>query len=184
MFSNSSSGYGLTAILLHWLSAIAVFVLFGLGFWMVDLTYYSSWYQTAPHIHKSIGLLLLGLILIRLVWRGLSASPNALEHHKTWEKQLAKWIHRLLYMLLLFIMVSGIMISTADGRDIWIFDWFAVPFPNAFIDDQADLAGIVHQYLAYTLITLVVFHALGAIKHHIVDKDNTLTRMLKPVRRQ
>jgi cytochrome b561 len=87
-------------------------------------------------------------------------------------------------MLLLFIMVSGIMISTADGRDIWIFDWFAVPFPNAFIDDQADLAGIVHQYLAYTLITLVVFHALGAIKHHIIDKDNTLTRMLKPVQKQ
>lgn len=79
-------------------------------------------------------------------------------------------------------MCSGIMISTADGRDIWIFDWFAVPFPNAFIDDQADIAGFIHQYLAYSLIGLVVLHAAGAIKHHVIDKDNTLKRMLMPNR--
>ncbi|GGB60214.1 cytochrome b [Shewanella inventionis] len=183
MFNNTSSGYGLTAILLHWLSVIAVFGLFGLGFWMVDLTYYSSWYQTAPHIHKSIGLLFLGVTLLRLLWKAVSTTPNALEH-SSWEKQLAKWTHRALYVLLLLIMVSGILISTADGRDIWVFDWFAVPFPNAFMDDQADIAGVVHQYLAYTLIVLVVLHALGAIKHHLFDKDNTLTRMLKPARRK
>jgi len=180
MLKNTSTGYGLVTIVIHWLSAIAVIGLFSLGYWMVELTYYSSWYQTAPHTHKSVGLLLLGLTLLRLVWRLMSSTPTALADHQPWEKRMAKWVHALLYSLMLLLMMSGILISTADGRDIWIFDWFAVPFPNAFIDDQADIAGVIHQYLAYSLMAIVVLHAAGAIKHHVIDKDNTLKRMLIP----
>ena len=182
MFKNTVEGYGLIAIMFHWISAIAIIGLFCLGYWMVDLTYYSSWYEPAPHIHKSIGLLLLGLTIIRLIWRFLTAQPKPESNHQPWEKRVAKLAHRALYSLMLLIMCSGIMISTADGRDIWIFDWFSVPFPNAFIEDQADVAGLVHQYLAYSLMTLVVFHAAGAIKHHFIDKDNTLKRMFIPNR--
>jgi cytochrome b561 len=182
MLKNTSAGYGLITILTHWLSAIAVISLFSVGYWMVDLTYYSSWYQTAPHVHKSIGLLLLGLTLLRLVWRAMSLTPSALPNHQPWEKRMATWAHASLYTLMLLITFSGIMISTADGRDIWIFDWFSVPFPSAFIDEQADIAGVIHQYLAYSLIGLIVLHSAGAIKHHIIDKDNTLKRMLIPNR--
>ncbi|MBB1474304.1 cytochrome b [Shewanella sp. SG41-3] len=182
MLKNTPTGYGLVTIMIHWLSAIAVIGLFSVGYWMVDLTYYSSWYQTAPHLHKSVGLLLLGLTLLRFVWRTISHAPSPLSNHQPWEKRAAKWAHTALYTLMLLIMCSGIMISTADGRDIWIFDWFAVPFPDAFIDDQADTAGVIHQYLAYSLMGLVVLHAAGAIKHHVIDKDNTLKRMLLPSR--
>ncbi|MCL1141870.1 cytochrome b [Shewanella gaetbuli] len=178
MLKNTNTGYGLIAIAMHWVSAIAVIGMFALGFWMVDLTYYSSWYKTAPDIHKSVGLLLFVLILCRLLWRSISIKPQTLASHRLWETQLAHVAHRLLYLLLVLIMISGYLISTADGRGIAFFDWFMVPSLGELFDNQADLAGSFHQYAAYVLIALVVLHALGALKHHFIDKDNTLTRML------
>jgi len=87
--------------------------------------------------------------------------------------------HSAIYLLLLLIMFSGYLISTADSRGIWVFEWFELPGFGSFIDDQADIAGLVHQYAAYSLIVLVVVHALGALKHHFIDKDSTLLRMVK-----
>ena len=67
MFRNSKLAYGITAIVTHWLSAIVVIGLFAVGVWMVELTYYSAWYKTAPHLHKSVGILLLAVTLFRLL---------------------------------------------------------------------------------------------------------------------
>ncbi|MEZ9539068.1 cytochrome b [Shewanella sp. 10N.286.51.B8] len=180
MLANTKNGYGLVSISLHWLSALTVIGLFGLGFWMVDLTYYSSWYKTAPDIHKSVGILLLLATLVRLVWGLGSAKPHAKSNHKAWEQTAAKWAHGMLYLLMLAIMATGFLISTADGRGIWVFDWFEVPSLGSFINNQADIAGLVHQYAAYTLIALVIIHAAGAVKHQLIDKDGTLSRMIKP----
>ena len=74
---NSNSTYGLVSILLHWLVALAVFGLFGLGLWMVGLDYYSTWYRTAPDLHKSIGILLFVVMLGRVAWRLVSPPPPA-----------------------------------------------------------------------------------------------------------
>ncbi|WP_299568246.1 cytochrome b [uncultured Shewanella sp.] len=183
MLANSKMGYGLISILIHWISALTVIGLFGLGLWMVDLTYYSSWYKTAPDIHKSVGILLFGLTLLRLVWRFISVKPQADSAHKPWEQQSAKWAHRGIYLLMLAIMASGFLISTADGRGIIVFDWFEVPSLGGFITNQEDIAGLVHEYLAYSLIGLVIIHGAGAIKHQFIDKDNTLVKMIKPVRK-
>ena len=180
MLANKPEGYGLISIIFHWVSGFTILGLFALGYWMVELTYYSAWYQDAPHIHKSVGLLLLALSFGRLLWRWFSKNPDALSHAK-WEQKVASFTHLLLYLLMLSIMFSGILISTADGRNIWVFDWFEVPFPGELFNNQADVAGAIHKYAAYSLIVLVVLHAAGAIKHHVVDKDATLRRMLKPV---
>ncbi|GAA0789263.1 MULTISPECIES: cytochrome b [Pseudomonadati] len=179
MLNNSSTEYGLITIFIHWISALAVLSLFALGFWMVDLTYYSSWYKTAPDIHKSVGILLLFLTTIRLLWRFWATMPAPMPTHQQWEHQSARWAHRIIYVLMLAIMVSGILISTADGRGIWVFDWFQFPAVGELFDDQADIAGAFHQYAAYSLIGLVFIHAAGALKHHFIDKDSTLTRMLR-----
>lgn len=183
MLANTKNGYGLVTIIIHWLSALAIIGLFGLGFWMVDLTYYSSWYKTAPDIHKSVGILLLGLTLLRVLWRFFSVKPQPEQSHKAWEQVAAKWAHRVLYALMLLIMVSGFLISTADGRGILVFDWFEVPSLGSFISNQEDIAGLVHEYLAYSLIALVIIHAAGAIKHQLKDKDGTLSKMIKPIRK-
>ena len=177
MLKNTAEGYGVVTVLLHWVSALVVIGLFVAGVWMVDLTYYSSWYKTAPHIHKSVGILLLLATFFRLLWRLLNPKPVAQSSHKPWEVSVAAIAHAVIYALLLTIMVAGILISIADGRGIWVFNWFEVPGFSAFFDNQADIAGDIHRYLAYCLIALVVLHALGALKHHFIDKDKTLIKM-------
>ncbi|WP_299793873.1 cytochrome b [uncultured Shewanella sp.] len=179
MVRNTTHSYGVITILIHWVSALAVIGLFAVGFWMVELTYYSDWYKTAPHLHKSFGVLLLMLTLFRLIWRQLNPKPAGEPGHKAWEKRAGKLAHSAIYLLLLVIMFSGYLISTADGRGIWVFEWFEVPGFGSFIDEQADIAGLVHQYAAYSLLGLAAIHALGALKHHFIDRDSTLVRMVK-----
>ena len=179
MYKNTTQGYGRITKLLHWLSAIAIFVLFGLGFWMVDLTYYSEWYRTAPHWHKSVGILLLIATLLRLVWRKINIKPDAIDTHSAVVRKSTHIAHFMLYGLLLVLMCSGYLISTADGRAISVFNWFDVPALGELFSNQEDISGLIHEYVAYILISIAVLHALAAIKHHVIDKDATLTRMFK-----
>ncbi|MDF2179544.1 cytochrome b [Aliiglaciecola sp. CAU 1673] len=177
MLKNTTVSWGRISRSLHWLSAVVVFGLFALGWWMVDLNYYSDWYKTAPHWHKSIGILLALFTLARVLWRLAQPTPKALG--KSWEIAAAHLIHCLLYLLMLAIFFSGYLISTADGRGIEIFDWFTLPSMGELFQNQEDTAGDVHRWLAYCLIGLAVLHAVAALKHHIFDKDQTLVRMLR-----
>ena len=170
--------WGLLTILIHWLTALTVFSLFGLGLWMVSLDYYHAWYRQGPNLHKSIGILLFILTLLRLVWRRIEGRPAALSSHTAREQRLAHLAHVMLYLLMISVMVFGYLISTADGRAIEVFGLFSVPATLHGIDKQEDIAGVIHLWLAVTLISLVVLHAAAAVKHHFFDRDRTLTRML------
>ena len=182
MWKNTQHSYGWLSITLHWVSALCVIALFAVGFWMVDLNYYSEWYRTAPHYHKSVGLLFAALTLLRLIW--VTLNPRPVSEGKPVERRLAAVAHKIMYLLLFTLFLSGYLISTADGRGIEVFDWFTVPALGAFIENQEDVAGWVHEWLAYTLISLAVLHALAALKHHFFDKDKTLRKMLKPIEEQ
>lgn len=177
-WQNTSTRYGLISILLHWLVALLVFALFGLGLWMVGLDYYSSWYKSAPDLHKSIGLCLFALMLVRLVWRRASPPPQPLASHDARTRRASKLAHLLLYVGLFALMFSGYLISTADGRGVSVFGLFEVPASLTGIPDQEDVAGVLHEWLAWGLIILAGLHALAAIKHHFIDRDATLSRML------
>lgn len=165
------------SVFMHWLMALLIFGLFGVGFWMVDLTYYSAWYKTAPHYHKSVGIVLALLLLARLAVMFKKCKPAPLASHSKAVQRVSKVTHLMLYLLIFCIVVTGYLISTADSRGIEVFNWFVVPGFGEFFDQQADIAGLLHQWLAYGLIALVVLHALGALKHHFIDKDATLKRM-------
>jgi cytochrome b561 len=178
MWKNTTERYGWIAILLHWLTAIAVIGLFGLGWYMTSLTYYDPFYKTGPHIHKSIGVLLFALVLARLLWRVFNPQPALPAHSPSWEHVIAKLTHALLYLLLIAIMISGYLISTANGLEIAVFNWFDIPALPWAVAQQEELAGDVHQWLAWLLMALVVLHTLAALKHHFYDKDSVLTRML------
>ncbi len=80
--------------------------------------------------------------------------------------------------MLFGLFISGYLISTADGRAIEVFNWFSIPALGELFSDQADIAGEIHYYLAFSLIGLAVLHALAALKHHYINKDNTLKKML------
>lgn len=177
MLKNSQSHYGAVSISLHWLVAVMVFALFGVGFWMVDLSYYSQWYRIAPHWHKSIGVLLFATMLARLLWRLVSPPPAALSQHSGLEQAAAKVMQLIMYLAIFLLAVSGYLISTEDGRAIAVFGWFEVPALGDLFDRQADVAGAIHEYTAYGLIALASLHAAAALKHHFIDKDATIRRM-------
>ena len=175
---NTLHHYGWLTISFHWLVALTVFGLFGLGYWMVDLGYYDSWYKTGPALHKSIGITLFGLMLFRVIWRARQSQPMPLPNHTKLEKKIGRIMHSMLTVLIFLILFSGYLISTADERGISVFELFDVPGFGSMIENQEDVAGIFHQYAAYLLISMVLLHAAAALKHHFVDKDETLTRML------
>lgn len=177
-FRNSSSRYGLVSIFLHWGVALAVFGLFALGLWMVGLDYYSAWRKDAPDLHKSIGLTLFAVMLLRLLWRFISPPPPAPANHGQLTRLGAKFGHAFLYIGLFVLMFSGYLISTADGAGIPVFNLFEVPALISGLPDQADIAGEVHFYLAWALVIFAGVHGLAALKHHFIDRDATLLRML------
>jgi len=176
MLRNSSTAYGLVSMLMHWSMAIAVFGMFGLGLWMVELNYYDRWYHDAPYLHKGIGMLLLIVLLCRFIWRLISVSPDLLG--AAWEKVIALAVHRLHYLLLFGLIMTGYLIPTAEGVGIDVFGWFVVPAWFSFSKAAADLVGLLHLYLAWAVMVLAAAHSAAALKHHFIDKDITLLRML------
>lgn len=175
---NSAQHYGLITIALHWWVALIVIGLYPLGLYIDSLSYYDPAYRTVPHWHKSIGLLLAAIMLVRIVWRFCSVQPAPLASHSLAVQRLAKAGHLALYLLILLVLASGYLISTADGRAIEVFNWFSIPALPALIEQQEDVAGEIHFIAATTLIIMASAHALAALKHHFFDHDQTLTRML------
>lgn len=175
LMRDTLTGYGLVTRLMHWLMAIAIVAMFGLGLWMVDLDYYSPYYNSAPALHKSVGILLLLALVLRFGWRIANVKPDDGDLGRL-ERAASRIVHWGFYPLLLALMISGYLISTADGRPIDVFGWFNVPSPgeNKGLEDTA---GAVHAYLAYLTIVLAAVHSVGALKHHLIDRKNTLTRM-------
>jgi cytochrome b561 len=182
MFRNTSKRYGLVPILIHWLSALIVFGLFALGWWMLTLTYYDQWYRLGPWWHKSFGICLLILTVLRVLWVMANPKPAALGNRI--EVIGAKLGHALLYLLLFTVMISGYLISTADGSSISVFDLFSVPATLTDLPSQEDIAGEVHWYSALALVILAGGHGLAALKHHFINQDTTLVRMFGKTERK
>ena len=178
---NTSTRYGLLSRAIHWGSALAVFGLFGLGLWMRSLDYYSEWYQRGPDLHKSIGVLLFAVLLLRLVWRFVSPPPAQPAAFSPLVKLAAHAMHGLLYFGLFAVMVSGYLISTADDRVLDVFGLFSLPSLLSF-EQQEDIAGEIHEYGAWALVIFAVLHGLAALKHHFIDRDDTLRRMAGPAK--
>ena len=174
---NSHSHYGWVAILFHWVFALGIFGLFGLGLYMVELTYYDPWYKGSLDLHKGAGILLALLWIFRLIWKWKNTDPE-IEANSEVERLLAKAGHAVLYLLPLLLFVSGYLISTADGRSIDVFGLFEVGALPAIVEEQESLAGDIHLWLAWGLIGFVVLHIAAALKHHFINKDQTLNKIL------
>ncbi|MFN3984460.1 MAG: cytochrome b [Rhodocyclaceae bacterium] len=169
--------YGGVAISLHWLVGAGLVGLFCFGLYMVDLPLsptklkYYSW-------HKWAGVTLFLLVLLRLTWRLTHAAPPLPAGMPGWQKAAASAAHWVLYALMLAIPLSGWLMSSAKGIPTV---WFGVlPLPDLVAKDVAlgDALQLVHKILNYSLAGVVVLHAAAALKHHFVDKDDVLVRML------
>jgi cytochrome b561 len=179
VIKNTETAFGSVSKILHWSMAILLTVLFIMGLYMTRLDYYDPLYHSLPWWHKSIGLFVLMLLLIRVVWKLFNPHPSSMKTHKQWENSLAHFIQPLFYLLIFFIGLSGYFIATAKGKGIEFFNFFEIPAITTEIkEENADLIGNAHEIMAILLALLVVLHALGALKHHFIDKDKTLMRML------
>lgn len=131
-------------------------------------------------IHKSIGLTLLMLTLLRLAVRVKNPALPLPDGTPGWQKLVARGTHVLLYVLLITLPLAGWLASTAAGRPVqffFLFQWPDLPFVPASRDLARDLMDF-HELAGKTLIGLVILHVLGGLKHYLVDRDGVLQRML------
>lgn len=171
----TTARYTTTAILLHWLMALMIFVVFPLGLYMHDLKLSPAKLQLYSY-HKWAGITLLLLAILRVLWR-LTHRPPALLMPR-WQQTASSLVHTLLYLLFLLIPVSGWLMSSAKGVQTV---WFGVlPLPDLVSKDKelGYMFGFLHASLNYVLLVLVTLHIAAALKHHWIDRDRLLSRML------
>ena len=177
-WKNHEDGYGLISITFHWVIAIATIGLFALGYWMVGLSYYHPWYHDSLSYHKAIGVLGFFFVCVKLLWFVVSKKP-ALEKALTpFERVAATWLHRLINLTVVALPITGYIIATSKGDGIEVFGLFIIPsmFPvSAWLNGAAES---VHYYAAYLMAALILLHVAAALKHHFVDKGETLLRMV------
>lgn len=175
---NTLHQYGAISKALHWWVALLILGLIWLGWYMVDLSYYDPWYNTALNAHRSFGLVVLGLALSTLFWNLYSSPPEEVPTLKRWERIAAPIVHRLLYVMMIAIPLSGYLISTSEGASVSLFGWFDIPATYVASESIRERLIIIHAYAAYTTGILACSHGLAALKHHLLDRDATLRRML------
>tara|TARA_R110002072_G_scaffold36301_3_gene106988 strand:- start:24115 stop:24660 length:546 start_codon:yes stop_codon:yes gene_type:complete len=175
---NTEQHYGWAMVMIHWLVAGTIFSMFAFGIWMVDLDYYHGWYKKGPDLHRSIGVVVLVVMALRFGFRIFNPPPALEQNLSSLERFGSILVHWLFYVMIVLIATTGYLITTADGRGLLVFDLIEIPAISLDIKNQEDLAGEVHWYLALVMMALASVHVLAAVKHHLIDKDRTLLKML------
>ena len=174
--------YTATAKWLHWLVAALIVANLALGLWMVGLPGITPTKLRAFNWHKWVGVTVFVLASVRLLWRLGHAPPPLPASMRGWERRAAQTSHALLYALLFALPLSGYFYSLSTGYPIV---WFGIiPLPVVIGPDPAlkPVLVAVHHLLAWAMLAIVAVHAAAALKHHLVDRDDVLRRML-PQRR-
>ena len=175
--ANSDTSWGTLAKFFHWLVAALIVTQFALG-WMAV-----SWRLSPAKLnlfvwHKSIGMLILALVVLRLLWRLANPTPALPANAPAWERAAAQISHALLYVLMFALPLSGWIINSAAGVPFKIF--WQIPLPAIVASDKptAELAALVHLSLFAMLAALLVLHIVAALRHHLVKRNDLLRRML------
>jgi len=168
--------YTRTAVFLHWLMALLIACGFSLGAYMVDL-HMSPTKLRLYNYHKWIGITVLLFVLVRLVWR-LTHRPPPEVAMPRWQLRAAQATHYLLYVLMIVTPVFGWLYSSATGYSVVYLK--LIRLPDLVHKDRhlADILVQIHAFLAWTIFWIVLLHAAAAFKHHFIDRDDTLRRML------
>jgi cytochrome b561 len=193
----TSSRYTKTAVVLHWLIAIFLVLMFVLGWFMADIpkeapkqTAYDllnlgiyTWQLTEEasprmfyfNLHKSLGITLLALIALRIFWRITHKPPAPLASYKAIERKVATATHHLLYLLMVAIPLTGLVMGLYSKYGV---KWFGFDFlPGLDNKGIREVFEATHEIVGIVLLVLVAIHIVGALKHKVIDKDDTMKRM-------
>lgn len=180
--SLSVAAYSRGAVVLHWLIAALIVANFLLAELSEDMAREDRMAMMGNH--KAIGLTILGLTVLRIVWRLIRPAPPLVETLKAWEAALAKVTHGLLYFLMLAIPLSGWGLVSGKGNPVSLFGLINVPALLVGPDKAVnDVFHELHEVFATAMLVLFVIHVGAAIKHMVVDKDGTMARMAPWMRR-
>lgn len=171
-------GFGRTTRALHWLMAAGILGTFALGAYIarMEVGLANLWLFG---LHKTIGISLLALALLRLLWHRIAPPPGPLPGPPEWQMALARRTHRVLYMLMLAVPLSGYAYASATGLDVLIFNRVVLP-PIAPVSEAWENALLVlHRTLTWTFLAVIGLHVAGALKRTIGARDGTLRRMLR-----
>jgi len=195
--NNTVQRYTKTAIVLHWLIGLLIIAMLALGLWMhelpkeapktatFDLFNWGLYTLTMPepvsvrtfyfNLHKSIGITVMVLILLRFFWRLTHVAPAFPDTMKGWEKKLADLGHKALYLMMVVLPLSGFIMSVYSK---WGILWFGMPLVKG-LDNPAlrDFFKEVHEISAWVIIVLIVLHVAAALKHKVIDRDDVMKRM-------
>lgn len=177
MLRNTQDRYGSVSRSLHWGIAALIAATWGLGLLMEEAGHGTMLRDLLVTTHKSLGLTILVLVGARIGWALANHKPRALGV-AGWQTHLAKWMHRALYAIMLAFPLSGYLGAASGKHPIIYFGLFTVPRLEQ-IDWLHKAAEGVHEALVWPLLILVAAHAVAALKHHWLDHDHTLLRMLR-----
>jgi len=179
---NTRDAWGAGAQLLHWLIAAGIATAMLLGWIMVNMPMGPAKFQLYA-IHKSLGMTILALVLVRIAWRWLNIVPAMPGTLSAREKQLAGAGHLALYGLMLFMPISGYVLNSAANFPLNVFGLVQIPNLTPESETLASAASLVHLTLFWVFAAVLVTHIGAALRHHFVLGDDVLRRML-PIRRR
>ncbi|MEO5332010.1 MAG: cytochrome b [Magnetococcus sp. YQC-5] len=162
---------------IHWSMAFLLLVMIGLGFYATSLSYYDPFYHRSTFWHRSLGVMVFGLLLLRLAWRTYHPPPPLPASQPQWERHAARWTHLALYLLMFLAPISGYLVTTADGRSIDVFGWFELPALLPAAKGRETWMGTIHLVLTLLFCSLLTLHIGAALKHHFINRDGILRRM-------
>jgi cytochrome b561 len=174
--TNTTHRYGSVAIFLHWIMAILIVGLLVLGIVMTRIPI-SLFKLKLYGWHKEYGVLVLMLVMLRIVWRIGNKNPSLAEL-PLWERLAARGVHWGFYFFMLALPLSGWLLTSAAGLPVSFFGLFLLPDLIAANEDKRMLLTEVHKWLAYGLIATFCGHVCAALKHHFINKDDIMRRML------
>ena len=174
MLRNSQTQFGTLSKLLHWVIALLVIGLIGLGLYLENVKiHYTQLYLYGWH--KSAGILAFTLICLRLIWHFWSTPPAPLGGG--WQRVAAKSAHRVLYVLMIIVPLSGWIASSASGFEMTFFGLFPIPFIAPVSETTEERFFAIHGISTKLLIAVIGLHVGAAFYRHWGKKDRTLMRM-------
>ncbi|MFW5661775.1 MAG: cytochrome b [Oceanicaulis sp.] len=182
--SAPSGRYSAVAIAFHWVIAILLVSMVFYGWWMEDLTVADTslgFVIGAFNWHKTVGILILVLSLARLAWRLTHRPPALPSHMKRWERLFARFTHVAFYAAMIGVPIGGYVTASAfgDSFPILLFNELALPkLPVPQTTEFQEFSASAHGAGGWVILVLLALHAAGALKHHFVDRDGVLLRMI------
>jgi cytochrome b561 len=174
---NSEERWGWVSQLFHWVMALGVLANMGIGLIAEEMAL-SPQKLKLFLLHKSIGMTILGLAILRLGWRLLQTVPLMPSGMRAWQRRVSAVSHTLLYALIFAMPLSGWMLNSAANVPLRWFGWFRLPAIAPTSEAWEEAMEWLHVGLFYAFAALIALHAVAALKHHFVDRDAVLRRML------